>query len=142
MLVELKYATLPAPFGAFAVHYWFTVSDPATGRCDRWEVWQSKDAGGTSVGHLHCNLKAPDDGVGGGPARLDAQWRGEQAARIFLVLSNVEKRYPFCHRYLPWPGPNSNTFVAWVLREAGVDFPLHWKALGQGYTVALSTTEK
>ena len=47
MVVQLKYATLPAPLGAFAVHYWFTVLDPATGGCDRWEIWQSKDAGGT-----------------------------------------------------------------------------------------------
>ena len=118
------------------------VSDPATGRCDRWEVWQSKDAGGTSVGHLHCNLKAPDEGVGGGPARTDAEWRGAEASRIVSVLKDVENRYPFCDRYLPWPGPNSNTFVAWVLREAGIEFPLHWKALGQSYRVALSTTGK
>ena len=133
MVVQLKYATLPVPFGAFAVHYWFTVLDPASGRCDRWEVWQSRDAGGESVGHLHCNLKTPDDGVGGGPAQVDSEWQGEEAARIHSVLKDVRKTYPFRDRYLPWPGPNSNTFVAWVLRQAGIHFDLHWKALGQDY---------
>ena len=133
MVVQLKYATLPAPLGAFAVHYWFTVLDPATGRCDRWEVWQSKDAGGTSVGHLHCNLKAPDEGVGGGPAKVDAEWRGEEALRIHSVLLETAGTYPHCHDYLPWPGPNSNTFAAWVLKQAGIDFALHWKALGRSY---------
>ena len=32
-----------------------------------------------------------------------------------------------------WPGPNSNTFAAWVLREAGIEYPLHWKAIGSHY---------
>jgi hypothetical protein len=133
MVVHLKYATLPAPLGVFAVHYWFTVLQPESGRCDRWEVWQSKDAGGVSVGHLHCNLKAPDAGVGGGPARLAAEWNGEMASRIFSVLEAASSQYPYCSRYLPWPGPNSNTFVAWVLRRAGIDFPLPWKAIGKDY---------
>ncbi len=133
MVVQLKYASLPAPLGAIAVHYWLTVLDAGTGRCERWEVWQSKDAGGTSVGHLHCNLKGPDEGVGGGRAKVHAEWHGEQASRIHSILRETGKTYPHCHAYLPWPGPNSNTFVAWVLEKAGIDFTLHWKALGQGY---------
>jgi hypothetical protein len=133
MVVQLKFATLPAPFGAIAVHYWFTVLDPASGKCDRWEVWQAPDAGGESVGHLHCNLKAPDEGVGGGPAKIDAEWRGEEASRIHSVLQQTRENYPHRHRYVPWPGPNSNTFVAWVLRQSGIAFQLHWKALGQDF---------
>lgn len=135
MVVQLKYATLPAPLGAIAAHYWFTVLHEGTGRCDRWEVWQSKDAGGTSIGHLHCNLKAPDEGVGGGPATVDAEWRGAEALRIHSILEQTAKAYPHCHAYVPWPGPNSNTFVAWVLKEAGINFTLHWKALGRAYRV-------
>ena len=26
-------------------------------------------------------------------------------------------RYPYANAYVTWPGPNSNTFVAWVGRE-------------------------
>jgi hypothetical protein len=135
MLVQLKYATLPFPLGLLAVHYWFTVLDPASGRCDRWEVWQRKHAGGESVGHLHCNLKAPDAGVGGGPARVHAEWRGETAFRITSVLEESRTRYPHAHRYLPWPGPNSNTFAAWVLREAGVALELPRRAIGRNFRV-------
>jgi hypothetical protein len=133
MVVQLKYATLPAPFGMIAAHYWFTVLQPESGRCDRWEVWQRSDAGGVSAGHLHCNLKAPDAGVGGGPARIAAQWNGETASRINSVLQDASARYPYCSRYRPWPGPNSNTFVAWVLRQAGIHFSLPWKAIGKDY---------
>lgn len=134
MRVQLKYATLPVPLGAIAAHYWFNVLDPARGRCERWEVWQRKDAGGLAFGHLHCNLKRPDEGVGGGPAVLVQEWDGEVASRLASVLKESARAYPFRDRYLPWPGPNSNTFVAWVLRRSGIEAPLlSWKALGKGF---------
>ena len=130
MRVELRYATLPFPVGALAVHYWFVVFDGPS--CTRWEVWQTKNAGPHCIGHVHRDLKGPDDGVGGGPARTAARWDGEAARRIAGVLQRIE-RYPYCERYRYWPGPNSNTFAAWVLREAGVEQPLQWKALGKNY---------
>ena len=133
MIVQLKYASLPAPLGLLAVHYWFNVLDPASGICDRWEVWQSRDAGGTSCGHLHCNLKAPESGVGGGPARLAAEWQGDEALRLKGILEEAKTRYPFCDHYLPWPGPNSNTFAAWVLRAAGIELRLPWNAIGKDF---------
>ena len=43
--------------------------------------------------------------------------------------------YPYSQRYFVWPGPNSNTFVAWVLRRAGVAQPLNWMAFGKRYPV-------
>jgi len=128
----MLYATLPFPVGLVAAHYWFAVDDEGK-RCERWEVWQSPNAGGTCVGHLHCNLKPPEADVGGGPARVAAQWEGDTARKIHAVLLAAGKAYPFCHRYAPWPGPNSNTFAAWVLRSAGIDFRLPWKAIGRSY---------
>lgn len=130
MRVELRYATLPFPVGALAVHYWFVVFHP--GGCTRWEVWQTKNAGAHCIGHVHRDLKGPDDGVGGGPAQVAVQWDGEAAQRIAAVLRQAES-YPYCEKYRYWPGPNSNTFAAWVLRQAGVEQPLHWKALGKNY---------
>ena len=35
-----------------------------------------------------------------------------------------------------WPGPNSNTFVAWVLREAGVEHALDPRGIGRNYLTA------
>jgi uncharacterized protein DUF3750 len=129
--VQLRYATLPFPLGWLAVHYWFVVFEPG-GACHRWEVWQTKNAGGTSVGHLHCDLKGPDAGVGGGPARIAAQWQGDDAALIKKILATAET-YPYCHRYRAWPGPNSNTFAAWVLRQAGIEHRLPWQAFGRDF---------
>jgi hypothetical protein len=130
VVVELRHAPLPL-IGALAVHCWFVVIDDG-GRRTRWEVWQTPDAGGTSIGHVHRDLKAPDEGVGGGPMRLASSWGGEAAARINAVLERID-RYPHCHRYRYWPGPNSNTFAAWVLSEAGVEYAFPWKAFGARY---------
>ena len=134
MKVELRYAPLPSVLRWIAVHYWFVVFDES-GACHRWEIWQTKNAGGRSIGHLHCDLKHPDADVGGGPTRIAAQWTGDQALAIKTILEAAES-YPFCNKYRYWPGPNSNTFAAWVLRQAGIDHPLGRMALGKSYPVA------
>ena len=132
LTVELRYAPLPW-IGAIAWHYWFVVCDD-TGR-HRWEVWQTKNAGGWCIGHVHRDLKHPDDGVGGGPSRLVRKWHGDNAVKIVRVLDRI-RTYPYCQRYRYWPGPNSNTFVAWVLREADVDYRLGPKGFGRNYLAA------
>ena len=129
--IELRYASLPV-IGLIAVHYWFVVIDERSGSCERWEVWQTKNAGGRAVEHVHCDLKHPDAGVGGGPMRIATRWRGRDALAIYEVLQRPES-YPHRSRYLPWPGPNSNTFVAWVLREARIEHRLGIRALGKNY---------
>jgi len=131
--VQLRYATLPSLLGLFAAHYWFVVWD--ADECHRWEVWQTKNAGGRSIGHVHCDLKDPDAGVGGGPSRIAAEWSGAEAASIKAVLDGVAE-YPFCGKYRYWPGPNSNTFAAWVLRKAAVKHALGPMALGKRYPMA------
>jgi hypothetical protein len=129
--VQLRHAPLPWPLGLFASHYWFVVIEGD--KAERWEVWQTRNAGGRAVGHLHCDLKPADAGVGGGPMRIAAEWTGERAVSIVNVLKNP-RRYPFCERYRYWPGPNSNTYAAWVLRQAGIDQPLPRRAIGGRYS--------
>ena len=131
--VELRYASLPSVLRFVAVHYWFVVIDESG--CHRWEIWQTKNAGGRSIGHLHRDLKPPHANVGGGPTRLAAKWTGEAALKLKEVLEKAES-YPFCHKYWYWPGPNSNTFAAWVLRQAGIRHRLSAMALGKRYPVA------
>jgi hypothetical protein len=131
-VVQLRCATLPSVLRAVAVHYWFTVYDPRAGRWRRWEVWQEADAGGTSWGHLHRDLMPCDAGVGGGPAMLVREWHGDAARALCDVLADPEA-YPDRHRYLAWPGPNSNGYAAWVLRRAGVAMDLDPRGIGKDY---------
>jgi hypothetical protein len=135
-VVQLRYASLPWGIGLVADHYWFVVTDEGSGACQRWEVWQTADAGGHSIGHVHRDLKEPDAHVGGGPTRIAAVWHGAEARALRAVLERPED-YPHCHLYHYWPGPNSNTFAAWVLRKAGIDYALPWRAIGATYGGAL-----
>jgi hypothetical protein len=131
-VVQLRYATLPHLLRAIAAHYWFVVFDPVSRQWHRWEVWQVKEAGGQSIGHVHCDLMHPDSGVGGGAYRIVAEWGGSAARAICAVLTHAQD-YPYRDRYRAWPGPNSNTFVAWVLREAGLHHSLDPRAIGKDY---------
>jgi hypothetical protein len=64
--------------------------------------------------------------------RIEAQWTGEAAGKIRDVLQDAQA-YPFCQRYRYWPGPNSNTYAAWILRQAGIDYRLPRRAIGGNY---------
>jgi Protein of unknown function (DUF3750) len=131
-VVQLRYATLPYVLRPIAVHYWFTVFDPVSRQWHRWEVWQTKNAGGKSIGHIHCDRQHPDCGVGGGTYRVAAEWDGSTARDICAVLARPQE-YPHWDRYRAWPGPNSNTFVAWALREAGLHYSFDPRAIGKDY---------
>jgi hypothetical protein len=127
MEVQLRGARIPY-IGAIAHHYWLVVIE--AGEAVRWEVWQRPAAGGVSWGHLHRNLRDPGAGVGNGPSWVAQSWRDEPAARLADRLLMAPERYPWRHRYRPWPGPNSNTFVSWILEDPAI---LSWHALGKRY---------
>ena len=129
MELELRAARIPI-IGRIAHHYWLVVvdgGDPA-----RWEVWQHADAGGESWGHLHRNLMEFDRGVGNGPSWVVRTWHDEPASVLAARLGLAPVSYPWRHRYLLWPGPNSNTFARWVIDDAAV---MGWQALGKRYPV-------
>lgn len=125
--VELRAARIPL-IGPFAHHHWLVVDD-GLGRV-RWEVWQRPDVGGTSWGHLHRDLMPWDAGVGNGPSWVLQTWEGSAAERLAARLATAPQQYPWRHRYRYWPGPNSNTFVQWVLEDA---FRLPWQGIGRRY---------
>jgi hypothetical protein len=126
-LVELRAARIPW-IGWFAWHHWFVIVRPDAR--DRWEVWQSARAGGDSWGHLHRNLLPPDRGVGAGSSWVVQSWRESAAAELAQRIERSPAEYPFRERYHYWPGPNSNTYVQWVL---GCRCRLSWHACGRGF---------
>jgi hypothetical protein len=127
MELQLRAARIPI-IGRIAHHHWLVVMDG--GGPVRWEVWQRRDVGGVSWGHLHRDLMEFDRGVGNGSSWIVQVWRDEQAVAIADRLAIAPAVYPWRHRYLAWPGPNSNTFAQWALGEAEV---LGWQGLGKRY---------
>jgi hypothetical protein len=130
--VQLWSATLPSALRVIAVHTWFNAYEPAEGRWRRWEVWQNRDAGGESWAHVHRDLMHYDRSVGGGPAACEVEWTGNEAERLLAVLARSPE-YPERHRYRYWPGPNSNTFAAWILAQAGISHSMDPRAVGKDF---------
>ncbi len=43
--------------------------------------------------------------------------RGKKAEELITKIEAAAKKYPFMNEYSYWPGPNSNTFIAFIGRE-------------------------
>ncbi len=142
-VVQLRSAPMPSALAYIARHHYFVAFNPAEGQWHRWELWQNANAGGLSWGHIHRDLLGPDSDVGGGAPRVEREWRGLDARVLLAVLRRPED-YPHRNAYVAIPGPDCNTYVAWVLREAGVSADLDPRALGKDYLgpvgVARTTT--
>lgn len=101
--------------GAFAVHTWLVYKPQGASAYDRWEVvgW-GVGSGAPAVRH---NLRPPDGRWAGNEPMLLVELRGREAATAIPKLEEAIVRYPYPDSYLTWPGPNSNTFIAWLGRE-------------------------
>lgn len=101
--------------GAVATHCWVAFKREGARAYDRYEVvgW------GVSQGApaVRRNLRPPDGRWAGSEPELLAELRGEAAAAAIPEIERAIARYPYPRRYVTWPGPNSNTFVAWLARE-------------------------
>ena len=135
--VELRAAKIPSLPGLIADHYWLLVFRTSYGgqfqKCDRWEVWQRANQNNKSCwGHLHKNLLPPYQGVGNGPSVLIQQWIDEEALPIVEKIEASPQTYPFLNTYRYLPGPNSNTFAQWIVRDKTT---LGIRAIGRNFAV-------
>lgn len=99
--------------GAVAHHSWIVVKEagaPAYTRYDK-VGWGSP---------IRVNGWAPDGRWYSNPPELVLALDGAAAEAAIPALREAVAAYPWTGYgdYRAWPGPNSNTFVAWVLEEA------------------------
>jgi hypothetical protein len=60
--------------------------------------------------------------------------RGEKAAKLIPQIEAAAKAYPYPDNYTLWPGPNSNTFTAYVLRQIPeLHVPMPANAVGKDF---------
>ena len=120
--------------GALAVHTWITVKPTGAKHYPRYEVI----GGGVARGYPALRVtrgNADHYWFGAEPQRLIDR-RGAGVDDLILEIEKAVASYPYPDSYRTWPGPNSNTFVAWVLREAGVEHALDPRAIGRNYLAA------
>ena len=101
--------------GLFAVHTWIAVKPRDADAYTRYEVigW-GVDRGAPAV---RVNRAGPDNyWFGDRPERL-VDLRGNGVDALVAQVEAAVASYPYPARYRTWPGPNSNTFTAWIGRS-------------------------
>lgn len=128
--VQLRAAKIPK-IGFLAVHYYYVIFKE--NQADRWEIWQNAALIPSSWGHLHKNLLSINSGVGNGGSWLEKAWTGEMAETLSQIIENSPYYYPYNYFYLYFPGPNSNTYAQWVLKQADCNHFLSFRGIGKYY---------
>lgn len=76
----------------------------------------------------------PDRYWYGAKPQLIKSHRGDGVDALIDAVEQAVEAYPWKYRYQAFPGPNSNTFVAWVARQVpDLELDLPFSALGSGY---------
>ena len=118
--------------GYFGVHSWVAVKPDGAPEFTVYEVigWRLR-WGGTS---LMIHRRAADARWFGRAPELLVDLRGAGVDEVIARLDRAARAYPYATRYRLWPGPNSNTFTAFLGRaapELGLDLPP--TAIGKDY---------
>ncbi len=118
--------------GLFGVHTWVATKAAGAGSYTVHEVLGWKQARAGTVVESRADL--PDRSWYDADPWLVRDIRGPAAAALIPQIEAAVASYPHAQRYRIWPGPNSNTFVAWIAREVpalGVSLPP--TAIGKDY---------
>lgn len=118
--------------GYFGVHTWIAVKPQGALAYTIYEVngWRLRRSGSA----VAVSTRAPDARWFGSMPALLAESRGAAASTLIPRIETAVADYPYADTYRVWPGPNSNTFVAHVLRavpELRADLPA--TAIGKDY---------
>ena len=118
--------------GVFAVHTWIAVKARGAEAYTRYEVigWGVE----RGVPAVRVNRTGPDNHwFGGRPEKL-VDLRGDGVDAIVGKIEAAVAAYPYPSSYRTWPGPNSNTFTAWVGRAVpDLRLKLPPTAIGKDY---------
>ena len=120
--------------GAFGVHTWVATKHTDAKQWTVYEVigWRLRWTDSVvSISH-----RGPDERWYGSAPELYADKRGAGVDEMIERIDKAARSYPYAKDYTLWPGPNSNTFTAYLTRqvpELGVDLP--GTAIGKDYLI-------
>ena len=117
--------------GLFGVHTWIAVKPSGVPEYTVYEVigWRLRWTDTALV----ARNRAPDRWFGSA-GELYAEKRGAGVDELIKRIHKLAADYPYAKQYTLWPGPNSNTFVAYITRaipELKADLPA--TAIGKDY---------
>lgn len=122
--------------GIFGVHTWIAVKPRDAAQYTRFEVMGFGVAHGRQAVRIRAGV--PDAyWFGSAPTLLRDVRGGEEVDHLIARLHEAAARYPHATDYRIWPGPNSNTFIAYLAREVPeLRLELPSTAIGKDYLPA------
>ena len=119
--------------GWFAVHTWLAIKPQNADQYTVYEVVGWRVGRGQSALYSFETATPDRYWYGAKPEKI-LSLIGPKAQRLIPDITAAVSRYPWADQYTLFPGPNSNTFPAWIGRqvpELGLELP--FSAIGSGY---------
>jgi len=118
--------------GWFAVHTWISVKSANNPSYTVYELIGWRQYRGLPLVRIENDL--PDRYWFGERPRLLKEIRGDKAEKLIPAISQAAGSYPWPDTYKAFPGPNSNTFIAWIAKKVpDLELELPFTAIGSGY---------
>lgn len=118
--------------GRFAIHTWVAIKAQDAPAYTIYQVigWRLRRTGSA----VSVSEGDPARPWFGSPAMLLHDLRGEAANALVDRVRDAVSSYPFAKEYTMWPGPNSNSFTAWLgLEVPELNLTLPAKAIGKSW---------
>jgi len=115
-----------------SVHTWISLKEKNSEQYTSYEIigWRLNYNNSALV----TRKNRPDRDWWGNQPKLLLDIRGQKADSLIPKITQAVNDYPFKETYQAWPGPNSNTFTAFIgkrVPELGLDLPS--TAIGKDY---------
>jgi len=131
-VIQVYSARAVAWRGIFAVHTWIAVKPTGAPRFTRYEVLGFGVSEGAPA--IRVDRTGPDNYWFGDKPTIIFDRRGPGVDVLIDKIKAAVASYPYPHEYHAWPGPNSNTFTAYIARavpELGLAMPAN--AVGKDF---------
>lgn len=120
--------------GLFASHTWIAIKPKGVDHYTiyqyiGWNVYYNRPC-------LDIRAGVPDHYWFGQKPDLLFDLRGAKATQTIAQIKEAVKKYPYRYKYHAWPGPNSNTFIAYVVRHSpALKFAMPNNAVGKDFLI-------
>jgi hypothetical protein len=116
------------PLFNVAIHTWMVVNPGGGEPSERWEVWPIPDG---PYGHVRRNLFSLEQGLVDNGSFVLGEVVGEEARPIVEFVRSEAPEYPCVANYVLAPGPNSASFLQWIIDETGLGVELPPAVIGK-----------
>ena len=118
--------------GWFAIHTWIAAKHTGEDTYTVYDVvgWRSRH--GQPVVRIVQDI--PDRYWYGAKPRVLRKLQGPEVDKLIDAVDRAARAYPWKNTYTLFPGPNSNTFTAWIAKQVPeLELKLPFSAIGSGY---------